>query len=164
MIVLGYRDALSVDDADARTLLTLLTLRTVWPMGNPSHVRIVAELLDQQNLALAAPVGIDDLIVSDALASLLMAQLAERAELQSVFDELFDASGSCVELWKATDILTAGTHVFGTVVAAASSQGASAFGYRIGATRQVHVNPPKSDRITLGPEDQVVVIAERSAI
>ena len=44
VIVLGYRDALSVDEADARTLLTLITLRMVWPSGDPDHVRIVAEL------------------------------------------------------------------------------------------------------------------------
>src|SRR3546814_6094436 len=92
VIVLGYRDVLSVDDADARTLLTLLGLRMIWPAEAADPVRIVAELLDQRNLVLAAPAGVDDLIVSNALSSLLMAQLSEHAELQAVFDDLFDRS------------------------------------------------------------------------
>jgi Trk K+ transport system NAD-binding subunit len=160
VIVLGYRDALSIDDADAKTLLTLLTLRTAWPADGAPHVRIVAELLDQRNLALAAPVGVDDLIVSDALASLLMAQLAERAELQAVFDELFDASGSSVELRPAPQLVRPGTHTYAAVVAATSMHDASPIGYRL-ASGEVVVNPPKSQVVTLGEHDQVIVIAER---
>src|SRR3546814_1425183 len=66
----------------------------IWPAEAADPVRIVAELLDQRNLVLAAPAGVDDLIVSNALSSLLMAQLSEHAELQAVFDDLFDADGA----------------------------------------------------------------------
>ena len=68
VIVLGYRDSLSADDADARTLLTLLTLRTVWPATHTPRVRIVAEPPDQQNLALAGPAGLDEPLRSAAPA------------------------------------------------------------------------------------------------
>src|SRR3546814_2385100 len=68
VIVLGYRDVLSVDDADARTLLTLLGLRMIWPAAAADPVRIVAELLDQRNLVLAAPPGVDPMTVSHPLA------------------------------------------------------------------------------------------------
>src|SRR3546814_14644593 len=61
VIVLGYRDVLSVDDADARTLLTLLGLRMIWPAEAADPVRIVAELLDQPTLAPTAPAGVDHL-------------------------------------------------------------------------------------------------------
>jgi len=161
IIVLGYRDALSVDDADARTLLTLITLRRTWPTG-PGQVRIVAELLDQRNLVLADPVGADDLIVSDALSSLLMAQLSERAELQAIFDDLFDAEGAVVELQRADTFVPATEVTFGQVVAAGAAKGTSAFGYRLGATRTVVMNPAKSSRVALGADDQVIVVATRS--
>jgi len=159
VIVLGYRDALSIDDADARTLLTLLTLRMVWPKATSKHVRIVAELLDQQNLALADPVGVDDLIVSSALSSLLMAQLSERADLDAVFEDLFDAEGAILEMRPAPELVTAEAMPFGAVVAAGAAIRASVIGYRLGATGEVVTNPAKSDTVTLGPEDQIVMIS-----
>lgn len=159
IMVLGYRDALSVDDADARTLLTLLGLRMIWPAAVEEPVRIVAELLDQRNLVLAAPAGIDDLIVSNALSSLLMAQLSEHAELQAVFDDLFDADGAVVEMRQAAALVPAEAVAYRDVVAAAAATGASAFGYRLGATGAVTLNPPKSTMVTLGPDDQVALIA-----
>lgn len=163
VVVLAYRDSLTTDLADARTLLTLLTLRMVWPVDRDPHVRIVAELLDQRNVAIAAPVGVDDLIVSDALGSLMMAQLAERAELKSVFDDLFDATGAVVELRAASSILGGGAEPvsFGTVVAAAAVQGMSAFGYRAGSHAPVIVNPSKQEVVTLAPDDQILVVASR---
>lgn len=164
VVVLGYRDSMTADDADARTLLTLLALRTTWPASDPDHVRIVAELLDQRNLVLADPVGVDDLIVSDALTSLLMAQLSERAELHAVFAELFDASGESVELLPAATVVPPTAVSFGVVVAAAATLGASAFGYRRGTTGEVVLNPSKTSTITLDADDQVIVIVDRQRL
>ena len=161
VIVLGYRDALGIDEADARTLLALLTLRQAWPSEGPDHVRIVAELLDQRNLVLAAPVGVDDLIVSDALASLLMAQLSERADLQAVFDDLFDAEGAVVDLVRADTVVAGGPRRWADIVAAAAAGGMSAFGYRLGSGGTVVINPTKSSTVELAPGDEVVVVATR---
>ncbi len=159
VIVLGYRDALSVDNADARTLLTLLALRSVWPVVATEHVRIVGELLDQRNLALADPGGVDDLIVSSALSSLLMAQLSERADLDAVFKDLFDSQGAILETRPAPELVGAEPMPYAAVVAAGAGIQASVIGYRLGATGVVTINPPKSDLVTLGHDDQVVMIA-----
>lgn len=159
IIVLGYRDALSVDDADARTLVTLLALRSQWPANGTHGVRIVAELLDQQNLVLAVPVGVDDLIVSNALASLLIAQLSEHPALQTVFDDLFDAEGAVIEMRPAAELVPAQSMPFGSVVAAGAAASLSVFGYRLGATGEVKVNPDKTEIVTLGPDDHVAVVA-----
>lgn len=164
IVVLGYRDSMTPDDADARTLLTLLALRTVWPADEPDHVRIVAELLDQRNLVLADPVGVDDLIVSDALTSLLMAQLSEHAELHAVFAELFDATGESVELLPAATVVPPTAVTFAVVVAAAAELGASAFGYRRGATGEVVLNPAKSTTLTFADTDQIIVIVDRQRL
>lgn len=162
VIVLAYRDSLSASDADARTLLSLLTLRMMWPADAPDHVRVVAELVDQRNAAIAAPAGIDDLIISDALASLMMAQLSERAELLALFEDLFDPDGAVVVLLPAERLIPQQALSFGAIVAAAGAQGASAFGYRVEATGEVVMNPPKSKVVTLTPGDKVIAIGERA--
>jgi ion channel POLLUX/CASTOR len=163
VIVLGYRDALSVDEADARTLLTLLTLRTVWPAhGEAKHVRIVAELLDQRNLVLADPDGVDDLIVSNALSSLLMAQLAEHADLEAVFDDLFDADGAVLEMRPMGEVAGPGQHSYAALVAAGASRAMSVLGYRKDATGEVVVNPRKSSTVSVVETDDIIVIADRS--
>jgi K+/H+ antiporter YhaU regulatory subunit KhtT len=162
VIVLGYRDALSPADADARTLLSLLALRMMWPRDTDDHVRIVAELVDQRNLAIATPVGIDDLIVSDALASLMMAQLSEHAALLAVFEDLFDPDGAVISLLPAPSLVPSSAVEYATVVAAASAQGASAFGIRR-SDGEVVMNPAKSSRVTLGAGDQVIAVAARAS-
>lgn len=161
VIVLAYRDALSASDADARTLLSLLTLRLMWPLDAPQHVRVLAELVDQRNAVIAAPAGIDDLIISDALASLMMAQLSERPELSAVFDELFRADGPVVVMLPADGLVGNDPVPFGAVVAAAARQGASAFGYRVEATGGVVMNPAKSAVVVLRPGDKVIAVGER---
>jgi hypothetical protein len=161
VIVLAYRDALTASDADARTLLSLLTLRLMWPADAPDHVRVVAELVDQRNVVIAAPAGIDDLIISDALASLMMAQLSERAELLALFEELFAPEGAVVLMLPVDRLLPPGALPWSEVVAAAGAQGASAFGYRVEATGEVVLNPRKSKVVTLSAKDQVVAVGER---
>jgi hypothetical protein len=124
-------------------------------------VRIVAELLDQSNVAIATTTGVDDFIVSDALASLMIAQLSERAELQAVFDDLFDPHGAVVELRRAPTLVPDEQLPYAAVVAAAINQGASAIGYRLAATGAITMNPPKSSLVQLGRDDEVLVIGPR---
>ncbi len=162
VIVLGYRVGMSVAEADARTLLTLLTLRKLWPPDGPHRPRIVAELLDQTNVAIATTTGVDDFIVSDALTSLMIAQLSERAELQAVFDDLFDPEGAVVELRSAEALVPHEAVTFASVVAAATAQHASAIGYRLASTGRVVVNPRKDSLVELGPGDQVLVVGLRA--
>jgi ion channel POLLUX/CASTOR len=159
VVVLGYRSGIDVAEADAHTLLTLLTLRKLWP--DTSRVRIVAELLDQTNVTIASTTGVDDFIVSDALASLMIAQLSERAELQAVFDDLFDPQGAVVEFRRAPTLVGDEPVDFAAIVAAALDQGASAIGYRIAATGILVMNPPKAQQVQLGSEDEVLVIGPR---
>ena len=113
---------------------------------------------------LADPVGIDDLIVSNALSSLLMAQLSEHAELDAVFDDLFDAEGAVLEMRPAIELVNGSQMPFAVVVAAGAAIGGSVLGYRLGREGVVVTNPRKSDLVTLGPDDQVVLLVttERS--
>lgn len=159
VIVLGYRDALSVNDADARTLMTLLAFRQVRQHENVGPVRMVAELLDQRHTSLATASGADDFIVSDELTSLMLAQLSERHELSQVFDDLFDRSGCTIELRTSQQYGAQLATAFADVVATASTLGQSAIGYRRVATGEIVVNPAKSAALTLGREDEILVLA-----
>jgi Trk K+ transport system NAD-binding subunit len=162
VIVLGYRDTLERDDADARTLLTLLAfgqLRQEQPERGPARqIRLVAELLDQRNAPLAQATGADDFIVSDELTSLMIAQLSERQQLHQVFDDLFDRSGSSIEMHPAAMFGAHHASTFGDVVVTASARGHSAIGYRLARTGQVVVNPAKSSAIQLDRDDEVIVV------
>ncbi len=159
-IVLGYRAPVSIGEADARTMLTLLTLDKAFGQG-PGTPRVVAEMLDRANVAVAQTTGVEDFIVSDELSSLMIAQLSERLELHMVFDELFDADGCFVALHPAPLYANAEPVTFAAVVAAAIQRGETAFGWRIAATGEVVVNPPKSKTIALGEADQVLVLGPR---
>jgi Trk K+ transport system NAD-binding subunit len=152
VVVLGYRDALTPAHADARTLLTLLTLRRV-----RGRARVVAEVLDSRNASIAERTGADDLVVSDQLSSLMIAQLTERPELNHVLGELFGAAGASISLRPADLYVDAGPVPYATLVAGARAQGQVALGYRL-AGGQVVLNPPKPATVTLSADDQVVVL------
>lgn len=158
IIVLGQRDGVAPEDADARTLLTLLAFKEVVRAQGFTDVRIVAELLEQRHAALAAATGADDFIVSDELTSLMIAQLSERPELDIVFTDLFDRSGCTIEVVPAGELGVVGAHPFGAIVATASAQGASALGYRLATDGAVVLNPAKSAPLVLAPHDGVVLL------
>ena len=164
VIVLGYRRGLTPPEADARSLLSLLILQqALVASSSGQRPRIVTELLDARDVDLARATGADDFVVSDELSSLMLAQLAERPDLEDVFADLFDVEGSAIALQPATWYVTSGEVPFRRVVAAARARGESAIGYRIehgpGGLPVVVLNPHKTDPVTLGGGDQVVVIA-----
>lgn len=156
VIVLGYRDRLSLAEVDAHTLLTLLTLRRARE-GVAVAPRVVAEVVDSRMVALAETAGADDLVVSDRLASLMIAQLSENPSVRAVLEELFAPYGASIELHRADSYIVQGPQEFAVAVAAARSQGAVAIGYRLGSG-EVVLNPPKSAKVSLGRDDQVVVL------
>ncbi|HXJ62416.1 MAG TPA: hypothetical protein VNN79_01565 [Actinomycetota bacterium] len=160
-ILLGYRKGIAPADADARTLLTLMALRRRWPKGHPPEVRLVAEVIDQRNVHIAQMAGVDDFIVSDQLASLMLAQLSERAELREVFDELFDAEGASIVLRPAGRFAPNGPVTFAEVCAAGNHFRESPLGYRRASDGVVVLNPRKDERLDLTHDDEVVVVTTR---
>lgn len=166
VIVLCYSDDLDVQQADARTLVTLLHVRDI--VGDGHTPAVVSELLDDRNRALAEVAHVDDVIVSDKILSLMLSQLSEDRRLEPVFLDLLDADGAEIYLRPAEWYVQPGTEVtFATFVEAAIRRGETAFGYRsmalVGSAdlpSGVVVNPVKSHRFTPAPGDRVVVLAE----
>lgn len=158
VIVVGYRHHLDTEQADARTLLTLMALDKVAHERGLDGYRVVAELLDHRNAPLAQATGVDDFVVSDELASLLIGQLSERHEMVQVFEDLFRQEGNIIELRPVRTYGSERLVTFEDVVRAASGHRHSAFGYQRAGERDAVLNPAKSERLDLGPDDQVLVV------
>ncbi|HLA63855.1 MAG TPA: hypothetical protein VK610_05475, partial [Rhodothermales bacterium] len=168
IIVLStLEEGMDLQQADARTLITLLHLRDIADRGD-HDLAIVSEMLDLRNRELAQVTRADDFIVSDNLVSLLLAQVSENKELAAVFSDLFDPEGSEIYLKPAADYVEPGHAVtFYTVLESARRRGQVAIGYRIqseahdaGSSFGVHINPKKSAHFSLSAEDRVIVLAE----
>ncbi len=167
LIVLSDRAAADAQQADARTLFTLLHLRDIADR-QALDLSIVSEMLDVRNRDLAQVTRADDFIVSDRLVSLMLSQVAENRDLGAVFDDLFDPEGSEIYLKPASDYVETGRAVtFYTVIEAARRRGQTAIGYRrqadahdAGADFGVAVNPDKAQRVTFSDADRVIVLAE----
>jgi voltage-gated potassium channel Kch len=167
VITLSYADTLGTQEADAKTLVTLLHLRDIESRKGESF-SVVSEMLDVRNRRLAEVTQVDDFIVSDKLLSLLLAQVSESPELAAVFADLFDPKGAELYLKPAGDYVEMGKEVsFATVVEAARRRGEVALGFRIAAKASdrvasygVRVNPPKSERAAFAEGDRVIVLAD----
>jgi ion channel POLLUX/CASTOR len=167
IIVLCYSDTLAPQEADARTLITLLSLRDIMQKRGLDFA-IVSEMLDVKNRELATATRADDFVVSDQLVSLMLAQVSENARLNAVFADLFDPEGAEIYLRPAAQYVRTGVEVtFATVVESARLRGETAIGYRSmalagdpGRAYGVMTNPPKSGLVTFGPDDRVIVLAE----
>jgi voltage-gated potassium channel Kch len=166
VIVLSYAH-LDVQEADARTLVTLLHLRDI-AERDATPFSIVSEMLDLRNRELAEVARVDDFIVSEHLVSLMMTQLSENADLFPVFTDMFDPEGAEIYLKPIGDYVALGQPVnFYTVTESARRRGQTPIGYRLASeagdaskSYGVHTNPKKSEKVTFGEKDKLIVIAE----
>jgi hypothetical protein len=166
VIVLSYA-GLDVQDADAKTLVTLLHLRNI-AERDETPFSIVSEMLDLRNRELAEVAHVDDFIVSDHLISLMMSQISEDPDLFDVFTDIFDPEGAEIYLKPVGDYVDISKPVnFYTVVEAARRRGQVAIGYRLMSqagekekSYGIHTNPKKSEAVTFAPEDKIILVAE----
>ena len=164
VIVASYRDNVSVQEADTKTLVTLLHLRDIMSRDNV-RINVVSEMLDERNRKLAEVCQIDDFIVSDRLVSLMMTQVAENPGISAVFGDLFGSDGAEIYLRPADWYVALGKEVeFATVIAGARGRNETAFGYMVAAAdglpAQVVLNPAKAGARAFAEKDRVIVLAE----
>jgi len=153
-------------EADAQVLVALLHLRDL-AEGLPRPFSIVSEMRDVRSRDLAEVAQADDFIISDRFIGLLLAQVAENADLAAVFADLFDPEGAEIYLRPASDYVIPGREVDGhTLLAAGVRRNEVVLGVRIaarttpGQAEGIFVNMRKSTQLTLMAEDKVIVLAE----
>jgi voltage-gated potassium channel Kch len=166
VIVLGYTEELDAQQADTRTLVTLLHLRNL-AAHDERRFNIVTEMLDDQTRELAEVTGADDFVVSERLVSLMLAQVSQDERVQQALERLLDPEGSKIFIRPVGDYVVTGEEVtFATVVEAARQRGEIALGYRLrgnggGERGVVKLNPSKAAAVRFGAKDGVVVLAAR---
>lgn len=166
IILLCYSDDLAVQKADARTMITLLHLRDI-AEKKKQDFSIVSEMLDIRNRNLAEVSQADDFIVSDKLISLMMAQVSENKQLNTVFQDIFDPEGSEIYLKPIGGYIRTDQPVsFYTVIESAKKRNETAIGYRLAsdarnsaASYGVHLNPDKSEKVVFTDNDKIIVLA-----
>lgn len=144
------------DEADSRTLLTHMLLRRQLDARDGAVPRIVVELLNADNLALARMTAADDYVVSDAITSRLITQFAEQPERRPILLSLYAATGPSLRLVRADELGLSGEVGGDEVIAVAYSAGLLALGWRRGG--DVVLNPRTSTRVVLHDDDQIVAI------
>ena len=169
VIILGYREAISETEADAQTMLTMLQMNQLFEAkGNGVEpTRLVAEILDSRKAELARVAAADDMVVSDNLAALLIAQVSENPSLAPVFDDLFDAEGASLNVNPIEHYVPLGKAIeFAELVAIGRAHGESVIGYRTlkGSKHDpasgVKLNPLKTDKFKPAEGDGLVVIGD----
>ena len=161
IIVMADRDRRSVEQADARTLLTLLNLRAIATSGD-HEINVVSEMLKDKNRELAESTNIDDFIISDKLVSNMITMVSENRELRHVLQAVLASEGAQVRLHPANWYVKAGVGVdFNTVTEAALRRGESPIGYRLmGVSDGIVMNPQRTQKVTFGDGDKIIVLSE----
>jgi hypothetical protein len=167
VIILGYREAISEAEADSQTMLTMLQMNQLFAAeGNGVEpTRLVAEILDSRKAELARVAAADDMVVSDNLAALLIAQVSENPDLAPVFEDLFDAGGASINVNPIEHYASLGQSIeFAELVAIGRSHGESVIGYRTLKNSKhdpasgVNLNPAKSTVFEPAAGDGLVII------
>jgi voltage-gated potassium channel Kch len=169
VVILGYREAISEAEADSQTMLTMLQMNQLFEAkGNGVEpTRLVAEILDSRKAELARVAAVDDMVVSDNLAALLIAQVSENPALAPVFDDLFDADGASISVNSIETYAPLGKSIeFAELVAIGKAHGESVIGYRTLegskklASSGVKLNPAKTTKFTPAKGDGLIVVGE----
>lgn len=166
IMLLSEREDFAAQEADARTLLSLMHVRGAIE-GDPHDENIVAELLDPNDVELGGASENNDFIVSQKLISLLITQLSESPHLAPVFADLFDSDGAVVAMHPVGRYLPSGHTSFADIVTATREWGVVAIGYRAAAAvgapgalaNGIRLNPRKDEFVELAEGDSIVVIA-----
>ena len=160
IVLLAYRDHLPPQEVDSRTLLELVTIRHDLEARDESVPRLVIELTDPGNAPLADVRGTDEVIVTPAMASRILAQLVDAPVRRAVYLALYTPGGPSIHLVPAERLDLAGTVAMRDVVAAGSAHGVLAIGWRRGSEigGELALNPSADRRLDLAPGDEIVVI------
>lgn len=158
--LLAYRDHLPPQEVDSRTLLELMSLRRELEHRVQPMPRLVIELTDAGNAPLADVRGIDEVIVTPAMASRILAQLVDDPSRRAVYLALYNIDGPSFHLIAAESLDLNGDVAMGDIVRAAYRHGVLAIGWRRPAERggELVLGPPSDQRLTLFAGDEIVVV------
>jgi hypothetical protein len=149
-------------EADARTIVGKVLLEEILE-GSDRRPQILIELADPANSTLVGGSG-TEMIVSPIILSHLLAQVALRRELQTIYTELFTVGGAEIEFRNPDRYgMETGNYTFLEIAGIASDFGETALGIcknkkNSELKNKLILNPPKNDHITITEKDELVVL------
>jgi hypothetical protein len=168
VMVLGDASAdHSAEAADTRAIIALLLLRDFRAAGGLKKQKVCSEILEPKNRALAATTDIHDIVISNEMVSMVLAQITHEPRVSAVLEDLFRSEGSEIYL-KALRIYAplGQPTTFEQMILAAKARNEVALGV------QVHIDDasqrygillnPKNRRSVIIPKvgDRLIVLAE----
>ena len=165
IVVLASERFEDKEHADAISVAAALRLRGC--LAGQDGPEVMVELLDDENLSLFRG-GHEDVIVSPAVVSYVVSQVALRRELASVFWELTGPRGGQIVLQPAASFADAGTNGtlrFDHVQQIAAAHGDIALGFRRPTDPDdgLVLNPDRETDWSIEPGDEVVVLTSIEA-
>ncbi|MEL7312819.1 MAG: hypothetical protein AAFN07_14990 [Pseudomonadota bacterium] len=175
IIILASEDGASkgVDSSrvDSENIVALLLLRRIFSQypDESANTKLITEILDSQNYDLVARAGVQDVIISNRLVSMMMAQISESRDIEKVYDDIFQEDGSEIYL-KPAYLYFESLPVevsFADMIGIAQKRDEVAIGVKIKAFEQskeanngVTLIPEKHRKFQLAPDDSLIVVAE----
>ncbi len=161
-------DAARIDSENIVALLLLRRIFSQYP-NESRDTKLITEILDSQNDALVAKAGVQDVIISNRLVSMIMAQISESRDIEKVYDDIFQEDGSEIYLKPASlyfDHLPVEVS-FADMMGLAQKREEICLGVKVKALESrkednngITLIPEKNTRYTLQPGDSLVVLAE----
>lgn len=167
----GESDDIDTQQVDSENIVALLLLRSIFDSNaaNNRDTKLITEILDSQNYPLVARAGVKDVIISNRLVSMIMAQISESRDIQKVYDDIFQEDGSEIYLKPATLYFEKFpvTVTFADMMAIAQKREEVCIGVKIKSREDneeensgVQLIPLKNETFTLSSNDSLVVVAE----
>ena len=156
----------SSEEADARTILGFLLLRSMLLRGCEPTPQILVELLDPDNACILGEAA-EMVLVSPRVLSHLLAHVGLRPELNAVYNELICAGGAEIELRPLGDLgIETGSVTFTEIQLEAAKRGCVALGFftphESELSQQLHLNPVRDRRWIFNDSDVVILLTRGS--
>lgn len=157
------------EESDTRAIIALLLLRDFRQRANIAHQEVCSEILDPKNRELAATTEIHDIVISNEMVSMVLAQITYEPRIRPVLEDLFQSEGSEIYIKDLSLYVPTGQPVtFEHLVLAAKARGEVALGIQNytpdgSAKYGMRLNPDLQFRrtpFTPGPKDRLIVLAE----
>lgn len=154
--------------ADTRAIIALLLLRDFRHRAGVHGQEVCSEILDPRNRDLAATTEINDIVISNEMVSMVLAQVTHEPRVRPVLEDLFQSEGSEIYLKDIARYVPLGhPTTFEYLMLAAKARGEVALGIQIhvndAAQRYgIHLNPWQFRQAALTPKqgDRLIVLAE----
>jgi voltage-gated potassium channel len=165
-IVVGSREV-SPQQADARTILTVFTLRsyltrTGIAARRTQPVYVVTEILDAENVAHARSAGADEVIETTLLGFSLLVHSISEPGTATLLSRLAAPRAQSVFIGEPPSGVTLPSTFEQASIAVKHRTGALVIGYRDPATGRDVLNPPEDLELTLGT--QLIYLAAEAVL